>query len=157
MYFLAGDITETAAVLARDMLWRNAGLGPEDVDITAAYDAFTFTSLLLLEDYGFCAKGDGGDYVSDGTIRLGGRRPNNTSGGLLCEGYANGMNLVIENVRQLRHEADDPCPCSGSGRRLHSHDHGPDGHCRQVRGAEVAANLGWGNIAMGSALVLARG
>jgi acetyl-CoA acetyltransferase len=157
MYFLAGDITETAATLARDVLWRNAGLGPEDVDITAAYDAFTFTSLLLLEDYGFCAKGEGGDYVSDGTIRLGGRRPNNTSGGLLCEGYANGMNLVIENVRQLRHEADDSCPLCSSGGRVHTHDHGPDGHCRQVRGAEVAANLGWGNIAMGSALVLARG
>ena len=38
--------------------------GPEDVDATGAYDAFTFTTMLQLEDYGFCKKGEGGDYVS---------------------------------------------------------------------------------------------
>ncbi len=58
--------------------------------------------MLQLEDYGFCKKGEGGDYVSNGTMRLGGRRPNNTSGGHLCEGYTHGMNMVIENVRQLQ-------------------------------------------------------
>ena len=66
-----------------------------------SYDAFTFTAMLQLEDYGFCKKGEGGDYVSNGTMRLGGKRPNNTSGGHLCEGYTHGMNMVIENVRQL--------------------------------------------------------
>ena len=35
--------------------------------------------MLQLEDYGFCKKGEGGQYVCDGTIRLGGKRPNNTS------------------------------------------------------------------------------
>ncbi|WP_378758915.1 thiolase C-terminal domain-containing protein [Microbaculum marinum] len=156
IYFLSGDITTTAGRLAADRLWRNAGIGPEHVDVTAAYDAFTFTSLLLLEDYGFCSKGEGGAYVSDGTMRLGGQRPNNTGGGLLCEGYSNGMNLVIENVRQLRHDADDGCPVGASGRRMHTYDHGPAGMCRQVRDARVAANLGWGTIATGSAMVLAR-
>ena len=89
---------------------RTRASGPEDVDVTGSYDAFTFTTMLQLEDYGFCKKGEGGQYVSDGTIKLGGRRPNNTSGGHLCEGYTHGMNMVIENVRQLRHDVDDCMP-----------------------------------------------
>ena len=59
-------------------MWPNAGVGPEDIDVTGSYDAFTFTTMLQLEDYGFCKKGEGGEYVSSGAIRLGGRRPNNT-------------------------------------------------------------------------------
>ena len=93
--------------MPREILWPNAGVGPEDIDVTGSYDAFTFTTMLQLEDYGFCKKGEGGDYVSNGTMRLGGKRPNNTSGGHLCEGYTHGMNMVIENVRQLRHDVDD--------------------------------------------------
>ena len=105
-----GPISTVAGNYAREILWPNSGVGPEDVDVTGSYDAFTFTTMLQLEDYGFCKKGEGGQYVSDGTIRLGGRRPNNTSGGHLCEGYTHGMNMVIENVRQLRHDVDDSCP-----------------------------------------------
>lgn len=157
LHFEWGPITESAAVYAKDRLWAQAGLGPDDVDVTAAYDAFTYTSLMLIEDYGFCAKGEGGDYVSDGRTRLGGSRPNNTSGGLLCEGYSNGMNLIIENVRQLRHDVDDGCPIDSTGRRVHTHDHSAAGGCRQVQDAEVAANLAWGNPSMGSAAVLVRG
>lgn len=155
--FHGEDITVSAGRRAAELLWRNAGLGPQEVDITAAYDAFAFTSLLLLEDYGFCTKGEGGDYVSDGTIRLGGSRPNNTSGGLLAEGYSHGMNLVIENVRQLRGDADDDCPAEADGRRAHTHDYSAGGRCRQVRDAEVAANLGWATPELGSAVVLCRG
>ncbi len=112
--------------------------------------------LLQLEAYGFCGRGEGGGYVSDGTIRLGGRRPNNTSGGQLCEGYTHGVSLVIENVRQLRHDADDSCPLGPDGRRRHTYDH-REGCCRQVRDAALAANLGWAGPQTGSALVLARG
>ena len=100
--------------------------------------------MLQLEDYGFCKKGEGGHYVSDGTIRLGGRRPNNTSGGHLCEGYTHGMNMVIENVRQLRHDVDDSCPVGPDGKRQHTYDYS-EGGCRQVKDCEVTANLGWAN------------
>lgn len=155
MHYQHGPITTTAGAYARERLWSNAGLSPEEVDLTGSYDAFTFTSLLLFEDYGFCAKGEGGRYVSDGTTRLGGRRPSNTSGGLLCEGYTHGMSLVIENVRQLRHDADDSCPVGDDGRRQHTYDY-REGGCRQVRKAEVAANLGWAYPGTGSAMILAR-
>jgi acetyl-CoA acetyltransferase len=156
MHYQHGPISTTAGVYGRERLWSNAGLSPDEIDLTGSYDAFTFTSLLQFEDYGFCRKGEGGAYVSDGTTRLGGRRPNNTSGGLLCEGYTHGMSLVIENVRQLRHDADDSCPVGADGRRRHTYDY-REGGCRQVRKAEVSANLGWAYPATGSSMVLRRG
>jgi len=156
MHYQAGPISTVAGHYAKDILWPNAGVGPEDIDATGAYDAFTFTTMLQLEDYGFCKKGDGGAYVSSGITRLGGRRPNNTSGGHLCEGYTHGMNMVIENVRQLRHDVDDSCPVGPDGRRQHTYNY-REGGCRQVRDVEVTANLGWAMPATGSAMVMRRG
>ena len=124
--------------------------------MTGAYDAFTFTTLLGLEDFGFCEKGAGGEYVSSGVMRLGGARPNNTSGGHLCEGYTHGMNLVIENVRQLRGEIDDSCPVGASGNPEHSYDYRAGG-CRQVKDVAVTANIGWAGPITCSAAVLRKG
>ena len=155
MHYQHGPITTVAGKWAAPRLWSGAGLGPQDVDVTGSYDAFTFTTMLQLEDYGFCAKGEGGAYVSSGAIELGGRRPNNTSGGHLCEGYTHGVSMVVENVRQLRHDADDSCPIGADGRRAHTYDY-REGGCRQVRTVNVTANMGWGTPAYGSALVMAR-
>jgi len=151
MHYQAGPISTVAGRFAREILWPNSGVGPEDIDVTGSYDAFTFTTMLQLEDYGFCKKGEGGQYVSDGTIRLGGRRPNNTSGGHLCEGYTHGMNMVIENVRQLRGMVDDYCPRAAEG--VHTYDYSP-GHCRQVKDARITMNLGWAMPPTGSALIM---
>lgn len=156
MHYQHGPISTVAGHYAKDILWPNAGVGPEEIDVTGSYDAFTFTTLLQLEDYGFCAKGEGGDYVSNGTIELGGARPNNTSGGHLCEGYTHGMSMVIENVRQLRGGVDDSCPIGADGKAVHTYDYG-EGGCRQVRDAELTANLGWATPATGSALVMQKG
>ena len=156
MHYQHGPISTVAGFYAKDILWPNSGVGPEEVDITGSYDAFTFTTLLQLEDYGFCEKGEGGGYVSDGTIQLGGKRPNNTSGGHLCEGYTHGMSMVIENVRQLRGEADDSCPAGQDGKRQHTYDYS-EGGCRQVKNAEITANLGWAIPGTGSAMVMRKG
>lgn len=155
MHYQAGPISETVGVYSRDRLWGNAGVSPDEVDITGSYDAFTFTTMLQLEDYGFCKKGEGGEYVSSGIMRLGGARPNNTSGGQLCEGYTHGVSLIIENVRQLRHDVDDSCPIGPDGKRVHTFDYSENG-CRQVRNPEITANLGWASPGTGSALVLRR-
>ncbi len=156
LHYQAGPISTVAGHYAKDILWPNAGVGPEDIDITGSYDAFTFTTMLQLEDYGFCKKGEGGDYVSNGTMRLGGARPNNTSGGHLCEGYTHGMNMVIENTRQLRRDIDDSCPLGPDGKRQHTYDYG-EGGCRQVKDPELTANLGWAMPGTGSAMVMRRG
>jgi acetyl-CoA acetyltransferase len=148
-----GPISRVAGYYAKDIVFGQAGITPEDIDVTGSYDAFTFTTMLQLEEYGFCRKGEGGAYVSSGNIDLGGTRPNNTSGGHLCEGYTHGMSMVIENVRQLRGTVDDYCPKASEG--LHTYDYSP-GRCRQVRDAEITMNLGWAMPPTGSALILHR-
>jgi len=148
-----GPISRVAGYHARDIVFRQAGIKPEDVHITGSYDAFTFTTMLQLEEYGFCKKGEGGAYVSSGIIELGGKRPNNTSGGHLCEGYTHGMAMVVENVRQLRGTVDDYCPGAAEGK--HSYDYSPR-QCRQVKDAAITMNLGWAMPATGSALIMRR-
>ena len=150
-HWATGPISRVAGYYAKDIVFPQAGIAHEDVDVTGSYDAFTFTTMLQLEEYGFCKKGEGGAYVSSGIIELGGKRPNNTSGGHLCEGYTHGMSMVIENVRQLRGRVDDFCPKASEG--IHTYDYSP-GHCRQVKDAEITMNLGWAMPATGSALIL---
>ena len=152
-HYQHGPITRVAGHYVGPRIFERAGVTHDDIDVTGCYDAFTYTALLQFEDYGFCKKGEGKDYVNSGITDLGGRRPNNTSGGHLCEGYTHGMNMVIENVRQLRGTVDDYCPGWDEG--IHSYDYS-EGKCRQVRSAEVAMNMGWGTPGVGSALILRR-
>lgn len=72
------------------------------------YDSFTITALMTLEDLGFCAKGEGGDFVSGGRIAPKGDFPMNTQGGGLSYTHPGmyGIFLIVEAVRQLRGEAD---------------------------------------------------
>ena len=93
-----------------DTLYRRAGLGPADIDVAQLYDCFTITVLMQLEDYGFCAKGEGGPYASSGEIGLGGQTPINTGGGHLSEGYIHGMNHIVEGVRQVRGTSTNQVP-----------------------------------------------
>jgi len=83
-------------------LWRQSGLGPEDMDTAVLYDHFTPYVLMQLEELGFCGRGEAPDFVRDGAIELGGRLPVNTHGGQLGEAYIHGMNGIAEGVRQLR-------------------------------------------------------
>ncbi len=156
-HYQQGPITRVAGYHIGPRVFQMAGVGPEDVDITGCYDAFTYTVLLQLENYGFCKPGEGKDYVSSGAIQLGApssiRRPNNPSGGQLCEGYTHGMNMVIENVRQLRGTVDDYCDGWADGN--HTYDYS-EGGCRQVRDAEITMDMGWGGPSVGSAMILRR-
>ena len=107
---LRETLTTLPAKPTADTLYRRAGLGPEDIDVAQFYDCFTITVLLQIEDYGFCAKGEGGSFVSSGEIELDGRLPINTGGGHLSEGYIHGMNHVVEGVRQVRGESTNQVP-----------------------------------------------
>src|SRR4030095_17206108 len=75
-----GPITRVAGYHAKDIVFGQAGISPDDIHVTGSAHEITFTTMLQLEEYGFCKKGEGGSYVSSGIIELGGRRPNNTSG-----------------------------------------------------------------------------
>ena len=87
-----------------------AGVDPEDVDVAQLYDAFTPLVLGSLEEYGFCKPGEAGAFVENGGLEVGGRLPNNTSGGSLSEAYVHGINLIIEAVRQIRGTRATRCP-----------------------------------------------
>ena len=90
-----------AAVAKR--LYAMAGVGPQDIDTAQIYDHFTSQVIMQLEDYGFCAKGEGGAFVRSGAIRYeGGSLPVNTDGGQLSCGYVWGMTHLREAVEQLR-------------------------------------------------------
>jgi acetyl-CoA acetyltransferase len=104
------SITTLPARPTAETLYRRAGLGPGDVDVAQLYDCFTITVLMQLEDYGFCGKGEGGDFASTGEIDLGGSVPINTGGGHLSEGYIHGMNHVVEGVRQIRGTSSSQVP-----------------------------------------------
>ena len=105
----AVDLTYSAAIRSGPPAFAMAGVAPGDIQYASIYDSFTITVLMQLEDLGFCAKGDGGRFVSDGNLISGvGRLPFNTDGGGLCNNHpANrgGITKVIESVRQLRGEA----------------------------------------------------
>src|SRR5262249_58905144 len=102
---LGGDPMDTlasGAVLTREPAFAMAGLARSDVDVVELYDCYTFTVLVTLEDYGFCAKGEGGPFVAESATGPGGRLAVNTGGGQLSSFYMWGMTPVSEAVIQLR-------------------------------------------------------
>jgi acetyl-CoA acetyltransferase len=100
------DLTATGALQSGRAAYEMARLAPGDLDIVELYDAFTINTVLFLEDLGFCPKGEGGRFVSDGHIAPGGGLPVNTNGGGLsyCHPGMYGLFLLIEAARQLRRE-----------------------------------------------------
>ena len=103
------DLTYTGGRWSGPAAFAEAGIKPADIKYVSIYDSFTITVLITLEDLGFCAKGQGGKFVSDGNLISGvGKLPFNTDGGGLCNNHpANrgGLTKVVETVRQLRGEA----------------------------------------------------
>ena len=101
------DLTVTAASRSGPRALEMAGLQRHEIDVLQLYDAFTITTILFLEDLGFCAKGEGGPFVSGGRIAPGGALPVNTNGGGLSCVHPGmyGLFLIVEAVRQLRGEA----------------------------------------------------
>jgi len=101
------DFTVSAAAKCGPEAFGQAGVRPEDIDVLQLYDSFTITILTLIEDLGFCKKGEGGAFVAEGHLKRGGRFPMNTDGGGLSSSHSGmrGIFLLIEAVRQLRGQA----------------------------------------------------
>jgi len=103
------DLTYTGARYTGPASFAEAGVKPSDIKYASIYDSFTITVLIQLEDLGFCEKGKGGAFVSDGNLISGtGKLPFNTDGGGLCSnhpGNRGGLTKVLEAVRQVRGEA----------------------------------------------------
>ncbi len=105
-----GDMTTSAAAQSGPDAFGEAGISPGEIDVAMIYDSFSITVLAILEDLGFCAKGEGGRWVEGGRLRF--DRPAdgpalNTDGGGLSSNHPGmrGIFLLIEAVRQLRGES----------------------------------------------------
>ncbi|WP_274559747.1 thiolase C-terminal domain-containing protein [Streptomyces spiramyceticus] len=103
------DFTVSPAAVSGRLAFERAGVRPADIDLAEIYDAFTYMTLVTLEDLGFCAKGEGGAYVEKGRLLREGELPVNTDGGGLsaCHPGMRGLFLLVEAVRQLRGEAGE--------------------------------------------------
>lgn len=105
--FLMPSLTTTGAVQSSAKAYAMAGCTPKDIDVAGVYDCFTGTVIMMLEDLGFCPKGEGGRFVDDGQITYGGAIPCNTHGGLLSfahPGFPGALFHFLEVVQQLRGE-----------------------------------------------------
>jgi len=112
---------------AADAVYKQAGVGPEDVQVVELHDCFSCNELITYEALGLCKEGEGGKLVESGNATFGGKYVVNPSGGLISKGHplgATGLAQCAELCWQLRGEC------------------GP----RQVAGAKVALqhNLGLG-------------
>lgn len=99
--------TQTGAVISRKASYKMAEVGPEDIDVLEIYDCYSYTAMIQLEDLGFCQKGEGGPFVSDGKLAPGGSLPMNTGGGMLSGYYMWGMTPLSEGVLQARGSAGE--------------------------------------------------
>lgn len=115
-------------------LFGMAGISPSDLDCAQIYDAFSGLAIMALEDFGVCEPGEAARFIIDGNLswKRKGKLPSNTAGGLLSEGYLQGLNLVLEGVRQMRGTST-----------------------AQVDGAETCLVTSGGALAHKSALILA--
>lgn len=105
--FLMPSLTTTGAVQSSQKAYAMAGYGPKDMHTAGVYDCFTGTVIMMLEDLGFCPKGEGGRFVADGQMTYGGQIPSNTHGGLLSfahSGIPGSLFHFHEVVAQLRGE-----------------------------------------------------
>ena len=120
-----------------DAAYREAGLGPGDVDVAEVYDLSTALELDWYEHLGLCAPGDAEKLLRDGVTTLGGRVPVNPSGGLACFGEAvpaQAIAQVCELTWQLRGQANG----------------------RQVEGAKVGITINQGLFGHGSSVIVRR-
>jgi acetyl-CoA acetyltransferase len=96
------------AEVAAAEFYKQAGIGPEDLDLVELHDASAASELLYYHYLGLCPQDQVVDLIESGATRLGGRIPVNTSGGLMRKGHpigATGVAQIVELVTQLRGRA----------------------------------------------------
>jgi acetyl-CoA acetyltransferase len=104
----------TGAVRSSATAFAMAGLTARDVDAFELYDCYTYTVLVSLEDYGLCAKGEGGPFAASGALGRNGSVKVNTGGGQLSGYYLWGMTPMSEGIIQARGQ--------GGKRQVERHD-----------------------------------
>lgn len=138
--FLMPSLTSTGAVQSSANAYAMAGCSPKDIDVAGVYDCFTGTVIMMLEDLGFCPKGEGGRFVDDRQITYGGSIPCNTHGGLLSfvhPGYPGGLFHFLEVVKQLRGSCGERQVPGAELGLVHSLGAGMATHATTILGTEA--------------------
>jgi acetyl-CoA C-acetyltransferase len=109
-----GDLTTSAAAQSAPAAYGEAGVKPDEIDIAMIYDSFSITVAVMLEDLGFCKKGEVGSFIEGGRLRFDnpGGPALNTDGGGLSSNHPGmrGIFLLMEAARQLRGESTSQVP-----------------------------------------------
>jgi len=103
-------VTWTATKKAAEDAYKQAQIKPKDVDLAEIHDAFTIVELISYEDLGFAEKGQGQELIRNGTVKLDGKIPVNTCGGLKAKGHPispTGIAQIVELTEQLRGECKE--------------------------------------------------
>ena len=101
-------LSEGPVKMLGEKVYEMSGLGSEDIDVAQFHDAFSPGIIFCLEELQFCPKGEGGPFVWEGNIEIGGKLPVNTDGGLVSCGHpigATGGRMIYEISLQLRGQA----------------------------------------------------
>nr|AND95611.1 Sterol carrier protein 2 [Chromera velia] len=96
------------AVRASRAALKEAGVGPQDVQVVELHDCFSCNELITYEALGLCGEGEGGKLVERGDCTYGGKYVINPSGGLISKGHplgATGLAQCAELCWQMRGEA----------------------------------------------------
>ncbi len=135
------NLVSSGAADAGRRAYEMAGMGPGDIDVAGIYDCFTPVVLIELEDLGFCGKGEGGDFVAEGNLGLGGSLPTNTHGGLLSHSHSGNpgsMFALSECVFQLRQQAGNRQVADAQTALVHAQGGILSSHCTVILGTEVS-------------------
>jgi acetyl-CoA C-acetyltransferase len=126
---LAAERADGATTEAAAACFEQAGISPEDVDVSQIQDTESGAEIMHMAETGLCEHGEQSDLVLSGATALGGRMPINTDGGCLANGEpigASGLRQVHENVLQLRGTAGAR-QVSGAPRVAFTHVYGAPG------------------------------
>lgn len=100
------NLTTTGAKVAAQRAYEMAEVDPWDADVVETAGNFAHVPLMVLEDLGFCEKGEAGAFVEAGHIDFErGDLALNTNGGWLSFGQPGTscvIDSVVEGTRQLR-------------------------------------------------------
>lgn len=102
----SGEINGTVGRRSAQQAFAMAGITHEDVDVCEFYDPFSFEIIRQFEAFGFCEEGEGGDFVMDGRIEVGGEFPVTTDGGVMSFSHGGAavqqLQRITRAVEQLR-------------------------------------------------------
>jgi acetyl-CoA C-acetyltransferase len=104
------DVTRMNWNVAGERAFTQAGVKPADIDVLEIYIAYPIFHLIIMEELGFCERGQAGAFVAAGHTLPGGELPTSTYGDAMSYGHIGagvGVATLVETCRQLMGKAGE--------------------------------------------------